>query len=72
MKVNTVKIADENRRGFKIINESDFKKSKHKAYKEGGTKRELLINEAELLGIDGASDMTIAKLEEAIKAEADK
>ena len=34
MKIETVKIVDENKRGFKTINKSDFDSKKHKLFKQ--------------------------------------
>ena len=34
MELETVKIGDGNRRGFKVINKSDFDSKKHKLFKE--------------------------------------
>ena len=39
-KVETVKIEDKNKRGFKTINKSNYDAKKHKLYKEKATKAE--------------------------------
>jgi len=39
MKVETVKIVDKNRRGFKTINESDYDAKKHKIFKPKPVKK---------------------------------
>jgi len=68
MKIETVKIVDGNRRGFKTINKSDFKQGTHKPYSEEPkkTQKELLIEEAIGLGVIDTSEMTIALLTDAI------
>jgi hypothetical protein len=67
MKIETVKIKDGNRRGFKNINESDFVDGKHEVYGEEvkKTPKELLIEEAGGLGID-TTGLTINQLKKAI------
>lgn len=67
MKIETVKVEHEGKRGFKIINKSDFKKGVHKEYKEKKTEKELLIEEAISLGIDNPEELTIAQLKDHIK-----
>ena len=69
MQLETIKVKHDHERGFKTINKDDFKKGEHEEYKEGKTKKEMLQVEAELVGVEGFEDMTIAQLEEAIKAE---
>lgn len=39
MKIETIKIKDDNRRGFKIINKSDFDEKAHKVYEEPKPKK---------------------------------
>lgn len=39
MQIDTIKINDDNKRGFKIINKSDFNEKLHSVYGEGKPKK---------------------------------
>lgn len=67
MQIETIKIKDDNRRGFKTINKSDFKKGVHKEYEDKKTKKELLVEEALSLNIDNPEELTITQLKDHIK-----
>jgi len=76
MKVETIAIVDDNRRGFKNINKSDFDADVHKLYgvdvveddsvNPTKTPKELLIDEASSLGID-TTGLTNRQLKKEIK-----
>jgi len=72
MQVETVKVVHEGKRGFKNINESDFKKGTHEVYSEKPKKtpKEALIDKAQALGVD-KTGMASRQLKEAIKEAKD-
>ncbi len=68
MKIDTIKVEHDGKRGFKVINKCDFIEGIHKEYQEKKkTPKDLLIEEAVALEIENPEGLTVTQLKARIK-----